>query len=331
MPATHVATVLGHPITAHALAAVTDSITGAHGTLTQVRRVADTPVECLRIDIAAADDSTATTARLRTALASTAHGVDIAVEAANHPRRRLVIFDVDSTLVQGEVIDMLAEKAGTHTQVRAITEAAMRGELDFAESLTRRVATLAGLNEAALHEVAQTLTLTPGARTTIRALQQQGCHCGIVTGGFAQVIETLTRELGLDYARANTLEIVDGTLTGRVTGTIVDRAAKAAALREFADREAIPIEQTVAVGDGANDIDMINAAGLGIAFNAKPALRAAADASVSVPYLDATLHVMGIASDPNTAAPARIRTLRQPLPPRHMRDRRTHSDALTGR
>ena len=206
----------------------------------------------------------------------------------------VVMFDVDSTLVQGEVIDMLAAKAGTETTVRSITDAAMRGDIDFTQSLTQRVATLAGLDARALNDVADTLQLTPGARTTIRTLRRHGYHCGVVTGGFAQVIENLTRELELDYVQANNLEIVDGKLTGRVAGPIVDRAAKATALLEFAAQAGVPITQTVAVGDGANDIDMITTAGLGIAFNAKPALQAVADATVSSPDLDAILFAMGL-------------------------------------
>ncbi|MGZ4518763.1 MAG: phosphoserine phosphatase SerB, partial [Mycobacteriaceae bacterium] len=153
---------------------------------------------------------------------------------------------------------------------------------------------LAGLPESVIQEVAEQLELTPGARTTIRTLRRLGFHCGVVSGGFMQVIEGLAHELELDFVAANTLEIVDGVLTGRVLGEVIDRAGKAVALRRFAAQAGVPLEQTVAVGDGANDIDMLAAAGLGIAFNAKPALREVADTALSAPYLDAVLFVLGI-------------------------------------
>lgn len=216
--------------------------------------------------------------------------------------RRLIMFDVDSTLIQGEIIEMLAAKAGTETHVRDITAAAMRGDIDFTQALNARVATLAGLDAAALDDVAANITLTPGAHTTIRTLQRRGYHCGVASGGFAQVINDLTQHLDLDYVKANHLEIVDGKLTGRVTGQIVDRAAKAAALREFAHRAGVPIARTVAVGDGANDIDMLTTAGHGIAFNAKPALQAVADTVVSAPNLDAVLRVLNTETDGDEAA-----------------------------
>lgn len=170
----------------------------------------------------------------------------------------------------------------------------MRGEIDFAESLHQRVATLTGLPVEVLDEVADAVELTPGARTTIRTLRRLGFHCGVVSGGFRQVIEPLAHELMLDFVAANELEIADGKLTGRLVGPIVDRAGKAKALRDFAQQAGVPMEQTVAVGDGANDIDMLNAAGLGVAFNAKPALREVADASLSHPYLDTVLFILGV-------------------------------------
>jgi phosphoserine phosphatase len=223
-------------------------------------------------------------------------GLDIAVEPAGLARRakRLVVFDVDSTLIQGEVIEMLGAYAGVEPQVREITEAAMRGELNFGESLERRVALLEGLPESILAEVAGSLELTPGARTTVRTLKRLGFRCGVVSGGFTTIIDHLVDDLGLDFAAANELEIVDGKLTGRVVGEIVDRAGKAIALRRFATEYGIPLEQCVAVGDGANDIDMLAAAGMGVAFNAKPALREVADTALSHPYLDAVLFMLGI-------------------------------------
>lgn len=173
----------------------------------------------------------------------------------------------------------------------------MRGELDFEESLRERVKALAGLDASVIDAVAKDIVLTPGARTTIRTLKRLGYKTAVVSGGFNQVLEGLAEELQLDYVRANTLEIIDGKLTGRVIGEIVDRAAKATLLREFAEDSDLKMYQTVAVGDGANDIDMLSAAGLGIAFNAKPALKEIADTSVNHPFLDEVLHIMGISRD----------------------------------
>ena len=192
---------------------------------------------------------------------------------------------------------MLAAHAGKEAEVAAVTERALRGELDFEQSLRERVATLAGLDVAVVDEVAQQLELTPGARTTVRTLKRMGYRTAVVSGGFIQVLESLAKELELDYVRANTLEIVDGKLTGRVIGKVVDRKAKEEFLREFAADSGLLMSQTVAVGDGANDIDMITAAGLGIAFNAKPALKEVADASVNHPYMDEVLQILGVPAE----------------------------------
>ena len=189
---------------------------------------------------------------------------------------------------------MLAAHAGKEAEVAEVTERAMRGELDFEESLRERVATLAGLDASVIDSVAADIELTPGARTTIRTLNSMGYRTAVVSGGFIQVLEGLAEELDLDYVRANTLEIVDGKLTGRVVGEIVDRQAKARLLADFAQDSGLQMSQTVAVGDGANDIDMLGVAGLGIAFNAKPALKEVADASVNHPFLDEVLYILGI-------------------------------------
>jgi phosphoserine phosphatase len=191
------------------------------------------------------------------------------------------------------VIAALAARAGRAAEVARITAAAMNGELDFAESLRARVAVLAGLPVEVLDEVRDQLELTPGARTLIRTLQRLGFRCGIVSGGFSQITDPLAESLGLDFAAANTLEVADGRLTGGLVGEIVDRAGKARALARFAAEHGIPLEQTVAVGDGANDLDMLRAAGLGIAFNAKPVVREQAHAALNQPYLDAVLQVLG--------------------------------------
>ncbi len=294
-PSTHTIVVLGRPITAAAFGVVAREAAALGVNIDFIRGVSDYPVTGLELRVSVPPG---VGAELRSVLAKVAaeQGVDIAVENYSLERRakRLIVFDVDSTLIQGEVIEMLADRVGAGQAVAEITEAAMRGELDFAESLHRRVATLAGLPAEVLDEVAEQLELTPGARTTIRTLRRLGFHCGVVSGGFRQVIDPLAHELMLDFVAANELEIVDGKLTGRVVGEVIDRAGKAKALRDFADQAGVPMEQTVAVGDGANDIDMLAAAGLGVAFNAKPALREVADASLSHPYLDTVLFILGV-------------------------------------
>jgi phosphoserine phosphatase len=223
-------------------------------------------------------------------------GIDIAVEQSGLTRRakRIVLLDMDSTLIQQEVIDLLADKCGVGKEVIAITESAMRGELDFAASLTTRVKLLAGADAQVIQSVKAGITLTPGARTLIRTLHKLGHKVGVVSGGFLDVIEPLLQELEIDFYKANKLEIVDGKLTGNLLGSIIDRTAKAEALREFAAAENVNLAQTIAIGDGANDLGMLELAGLGIAFNAKPAVRAAADSSINSPYLDSVLYLMGI-------------------------------------
>ena len=223
-------------------------------------------------------------------------GIDIAVEQSGLARRakRIVLLDMDSTLIQQEVIDLLADKCGVGKEVAAITESAMRGELDFVASLTTRVKLLAGADAAVIQSVKAGITLTPGARTLIRTLHKLGHKVGVVSGGFLDVIEPLLQELKIDFYRANRLEMLDGKLTGSLIGSIIDRTAKAEALREFAAAENVNLAQTIAIGDGANDLEMLEIAGLGIAFNAKPAVRAAADSSINSPYLDSVLYLMGI-------------------------------------
>jgi phosphoserine phosphatase len=296
-------TVLGSPLLPGTIAAIAGRIAAGGANIDRIGRLAHRPVTCIEFDVSGADP-----AALRTALAreSVSLAVDIAVQPGGLHRRamRLIVMDVDSTLLQQEVIDLLAARAGCAVEVAAITGAAMRGEVGFAEALARRVRLLAGLDATVLDEVAGELRLAPGARTLIRTLRRLGYRCGIVSGGFTQVTGWLRAELGLDYAAANTLEIIDGRLTGRVTGPVIDRAGKARALREFAASAGVPLSQTVAVGDGANDLDMIEAAGLGIAFNAKQAVRDAADASLSVPHLDAILYLLGISRDDVEAADA---------------------------
>ncbi|NYD39530.1 phosphoserine phosphatase [Actinomycetospora corticicola] len=312
---THVVSVLGRPIAAADFAEVARTLASLRVNIDRVRRVADYPVTGLELRISVPGIAPPTDTALRQALvgASQRAGVDVAVQRVGIAQRakRLIVFDVDSTLVQGEVIEMLAAHAGREAEVRAVTEAAMRGEIEFAESLHRRVATLAGLPASCLDDVAAQIRLTPGARTTIRTLKRLGYRCGVVSGGFTHVIEYLVADLGLDYAAANELEVVDGHLTGRVVGEVVDRAGKARSLLDFAARFEVPIEQTVAVGDGANDLDMLAAAGLGIAFNAKPVVAAAADTALSYPFLDAVLFVLGVTRDEIEVADAAEGLLRR--------------------
>jgi len=294
-PSTHTVVVLGRPISAAAFGAVAREAAALGVNIDVIRGVSDYPVTGLELRVSAPPGA-GEQLQANLVRVGAEQGVDIAVERYSLERRakRLIVFDVDSTLIQGEVIEMLAERAGAGAAVAAVTEAAMRGEIDFAESLHKRVATLAGLPVEVLDEVAEELELTPGARTTIRTLRRLGFHCGVVSGGFRQVIDPLAHDLMLDFVAANELEIVDGHLTGRVVGEVVDRAGKAKALRDFAEQAGVPMEQTVAVGDGANDIDMLSAAGLGVAFNAKPVLREVADASLSHPYLDTVLFILGV-------------------------------------
>jgi phosphoserine phosphatase len=297
----HHVILLGRPLAASALAAVAARVADVGGNIDSISRLSRYPVTSLELMVSGAVGES-----LRTTLSEVASqsGIDIAVEPAGLSRRakRLIVFDVDSTLITGEVIEMLAAHAGCEAEVAKVTEEAMRGELDFAASLQARVALLAGLDASVLTRVQASLELTPGARTLVRTLKRMGYRCGIVSGGFTQVTDHLVELLDLDFSAANTLEVVDGTLTGRVVGEIVDRAGKAVALRRFAAEAGVPLSQTVAVGDGANDIDMLTAAGLGIAFNAKPALRAVADTALNQPYLDAVLFFLGISRDDVEAA-----------------------------
>ncbi|MFF3904172.1 phosphoserine phosphatase SerB [[Kitasatospora] papulosa] len=294
-------TVLGHPLTAESTAAIAARITSTGGNIDRIFRLAKYPVTAVEFAVSGTG-----TEDLRTALAPEAAGlgVDIAVVSAGLSRRaqRLVVMDVDSTLIQDEVIELFAAHAGCEAEVASVTEQAMRGELDFEQSLHARVALLAGLDVSVVEKVRAEVRLTPGARTLIRTLKRLGYQVGVVSGGFTQVTDDLKERLGLDFASANTLEVVDGRLTGRAVGDIVDRAGKARLLRSFAEQAGVPLAQTVAIGDGANDLDMLNTAGLGVAFNAKPVVREAAHTAVNVPFLDTVLYLLGITREEVEAA-----------------------------
>ncbi|MFJ5214717.1 phosphoserine phosphatase SerB [Streptomyces sp. NPDC088354] len=296
-------TVLGHPLTAESTAAIANRITAVGGNIDRIFRLAKYPVTAVEFAV-----SGVATDALRPVLALEAHqrGVDVAVVSSGLHRRarRLVVMDVDSTVIQDEVIELFAAHAGCEDEVAEVTARAMRGELDFEQSLHARVALLAGLDASVVDKVRQEVRLTAGARTLIRTLKRLGYQVGVVSGGFTQVTDDLKERLGLDFAAANTLEIVDGRLTGRVVGEVVDRAGKARLLRRFAAEAGVPLDQTVAIGDGANDLDMLNAAGLGVAFNAKQVVREAADAAVNVPFLDTVLYLLGITREEVEAADA---------------------------
>lgn len=289
----YLVTLLAPKFTGNILARIfrTIAITGTN--VDRIVRLASYPVVSYELSVSGGSFE-----RLRRDLAGVATqlNVDVAVQSAGLHRRskHLIVLDMDSTLIQGEVIDLLAVHSKNKDEVESITEAAMAGKLDFEAALIQRVALLAGLDESVLDDVRSGICLTPGARTLIRILKRLGYETAIVSGGFTQLIDPIAEELGIDYVAANRLEVQDGKLSGRLIGPIIDRAGKAAALVNFARQAGLSLSQTIAVGDGANDVDMLGVAGLGIAFNAKPIVRDIADTSVNVPYLDAILFFLGI-------------------------------------
>jgi phosphoserine phosphatase len=273
-----------------------DVLTAAGATVESETRTGDSRFEVYSADCVLALGTAAALTELRQAVVDAVDGVDTAVvpSALRSAPRKFLIMDVDSTLIQQEVIELLAAHAGKREEVTAVTEAAMRGELDFAQSLHARVAVLAGLPSDVVDSVRAEVQLSDGAAELVAAFKAAGHVVAVVSGGFNQILQPIAEGLGLDYWIANELEIVDGALSGRVLGDVIDRAAKEKYLREWAAAEGIPLEHTIAVGDGANDLDMLGAAGIGVAFNAKPAVRVAADAVVNMPYLDAVRHIAGV-------------------------------------
>lgn len=290
-----VVTLLGARIDPSTFGAVANAIAGGGGNIDRIVRLSTYPVVSFELAITDGELDT-----MRAALVEIArtHPVDLAIqtEGINRRSKRLVMLDVDSTLIRNEMIESLAQIAGTWEEVQAITARAMEGELDFEESLRQRVRLLAGLDESAIDRAWDGISLTPGAKTFIATLKRIGMKIGIVSGGFTVFTDRLKQELGLDHAFANELEVRDGKITGEVIGDVIDRRKKADVLKIVASAEGIPLGQTVAVGDGANDLDMLAVAGLGIAFNAKPVVKEAADTAVSVPYLDAILFLLGLST-----------------------------------
>ena len=287
--------IIGESINPAPIAAIADEIGKLGGNIIGIRRTATTPVLAIELNIQIPNKSIKDVQRALAKVAIT-NRIDLAVEPSNRSReaKRLVLLDMDSTLIQQEVIDLLAKHAGKSDQVSEITAKAMAGELDFSEALAARVKLIAGLDESVIIDVRKEITLTNGAKKLIQTLHKQGHKVGVVSGGFIDVIEPILKDLKIDYYRANKLEIFGGKLTGKCDGEIIDRVAKYKSLVEFAEKEGVDLSQTVAIGDGANDLDMIEAAGLGIAFNAKPKVAAAAATTISTSDLSTVLLLMGI-------------------------------------
>lgn len=286
-------TALAQKFTPGAFAGLTTHIAEAGGNIERIHRSAFFPLTAIEFLVSGAHSES-----LRNSLGRDAKrfDVDIAIQESglNRFARKLIVMDVDSTVISQEVIDLLAEKTGVGEHVRRITESAMQGKIDFETSLRERVMLLKGQPESIINDIVQEISFTPGARTLIRTLNKLGHAVGLVSGGFSQFVLPIAKSLEIRHVKANTLEIVDGVITGNLLGTIIDRAAKAKALGEFAAHEKISIANTIAIGDGANDLDMIAMAGLGIAFNAKPSVQAAADSALNAPYLDSVLFILGI-------------------------------------
>ena len=299
----HVITALGPELSPDALARTSGAIAASGGNIDRIHRLSRFPVWSYEFLVEGGDSN-----KLQASLMDVAveESIDIAVQPYGLSRRssRLVVLDVDSTLIRNEVIDLLADEAGCKEQVAVLTDQAMRGDLDYADALEQRVALLQGTPVSAVDRVITQMVLTPGAKTFVRTLRRLGYRIAIISGGFTHFTDHLATQLDLDHAYANRLEIVDGVITGRIEGDIVDAKAKAELLESIAEIEGVPLEQTVAVGDGANDLPMLQKAGLGIAFNANPVLRGVADTTVNVPYLDAILFMLAVTREEVEAADA---------------------------
>ncbi|HBT83388.1 MAG: phosphoserine phosphatase SerB [Desulfuromonadales bacterium GWD2_61_12] len=292
----YVVTIMGGEVNAVALARISAILAEHEVNIERISKLTQGQLRCVEF-LVTVPPELEMRAMTRTLLhAGAGLGVDIAVQKESLYRRakRLVVMDMDSTLIRIEVIDELARIAGVGEQVAVITERAMNGELDFQAALRERVALLQGLSAAALEEVYRNIPFTPGAKTLVRILKRLGFRTAVISGGFTFFTERLQAELGLDYAFANELEIVGGAVSGRVCGAIVDGARKADLLEEIATREGITLDQVIAIGDGANDLPMLGKAGLGIAFNAKARVREQADYHINQQNLDSILYLLGL-------------------------------------
>ncbi len=287
--------VVGNSIKPSGLAAVASQIAKLGGNISAIKRTAVDPLISIELELSIPNNSLKA---VQGALASVAieNKIDLAVEPGGLQRKskRIVMLDMDSTLIEQEVINLLGQAAGKSSEIEAITDKAMAGDLDFKAALIERVSLLKGLDHNILSQVRDQISLTKGAKKLVDELHQQGHKVGVVSGGFIEVIEPILKSLEIDFYRANKLKIQDGVLTGEIDGPLIDSHAKRMALEEFADQEQVQLEQTVAIGDGANDLEMIKAAGLGIAFNAKPKVAAAADTTISNQDLSTVLLLMGI-------------------------------------
>jgi len=288
-----VVTLIGMSVGAADFGAVAAAIAEAGGNIDRIYRLSRYPVVSYELAVSNGNLDQMRENLVRTAAALP---IDVAIQRDGLERRgkRMVIMDVDSTLIQDEVINLLAREAGVEERVSELTHLALTGAIDFEQSLRERVGLLKGLDQTAITRVHENITLTSGARTFIRTLKRLGLVTAIVSAGFTRFSDVLAADLGIDYALSNTLEMVDGHLTGDLVGEFVDGPRKARFLKTIAEAEGIPLSQVVAVGDGANDLEMLATAGLGIAFNAKPVVKERADTAISVPYLDAILFTMGI-------------------------------------
>lgn len=287
--------VVGNAIKPSGLAAVASQIAKLGGNISAIKRTAIDPLISIELELSIPNNSLKAV-QGALALVAIENKIDLAVEPGGLQRKskRIVMLDMDSTLIEQEVINLLGQAAGKSLEIEAITDKAMAGDLDFKTALIERLSLLKGLDHNILSQVRDQITLTKGAKKLVDELHQQGHKVGVVSGGFIEVIEPILKSLEIDFYRANKLKIQDGVLTGEIDGPLIDSQAKRMALEEFADQEQVQLEQTVAIGDGANDLEMIKAAGLGIAFNAKPKVAAAADTTISNQDLSTVLLLMGI-------------------------------------
>ena len=287
--------VVGNAIKPSGLAAVASQIAKLGGNISAIKRTAIDPLISIELELSIPNNSLKAV-QGALALVAIENKIDLAVEPGGLQRKskRIVMLDMDSTLIEQEVINLLGQAAGKSSEIEAITDKAMAGDLDFKTALIERVSLLKGLDHNILSQVRDQISLTKGAKKLVDELHQQGHKVGVVSGGFIEVIEPILKSLKIDFYRANKLKIQDGVLTGEIDGPLIDSHAKRMALEEFADQEQVQLEQTVAIGDGANDLEMIKAAGLGIAFNAKPKVAAAADTTISNQDLSTVLLLMGI-------------------------------------